>query len=221
MSEQKSLAPRLVVAAPQGRSGKTTVTLGLCAAFNARNLKVQPHKKGPDYIDPSWLSEAAENPCRTLDPFFYDKPEALLRAFARSAKGADINLVEGNHGLFDSFDETGKNSSAAVARTLDAPILLVVNAARIGRSIAAVVHGCQTFESDTNIAAVVLNHVARSRHETRLRQAIENHCHIPVVGAIPRDDNLTIPDRHLGLVPRAEERAHLSAITACQEESTG
>jgi cobyrinic acid a,c-diamide synthase len=208
--------PRLVIAAPQGRSGKTTVTLGLCAAFRGRGLAVQPYKKGPDYIDPSWLSEAAGNSCRTLDPFFYERPEALLQAFVRSSGDADLSIVEGNHGLFDSFDETGNGSTAAVARLLEAPILLVLNATRIGRSSAAIVRGCQTFEPGTNIAGVVLNNVAHSRHETRLRQAIESHCGIPVVGAIPRDEKLTIPDRHLGLVPRAEEDKLLSAITACQ-----
>ena len=217
MPQQEHTYPRLVIAAPQGRSGKTTVTLGLCAAFKGRGLAVQPYKKGPDYIDPSWLSEAADHPCRSLDPFFYQQPEALLRAFARSARKVDISLVEGNHGLYDSFDETGIGSTAAVARTLDAPILLVLNATRIGRSAAAIVHGCQTFEPGTNIAGVVLNNVAHGRHENRIRQAIESHCHIPVVGAIPRDEKLTIPDRHLGLVPRAEEDAHLSAITACQQ----
>jgi cobyrinic acid a,c-diamide synthase len=178
---------------------------------------VQPFKKGPDYIDPSWLSEAAGCPCRSLDPFFYDQPEALLRAFVRPAQKADLNLIEGNHGLFDSFDETGVGSTAAVARALDAPILLVVNATRIGRSAAAIVHGCQTFEVGTNIAGVVLNNVAHGRHEARTRQAIESHCHIPMLGAIPRDEKLTIPDRHLGLIPREEEDTLLSAITACQE----
>lgn len=216
MSEQR-LEPRLVIAAPQGRSGKTTVTLGLCAALKARGLAVQPFKKGPDYIDPSWLSEAAGRPCRSLDPFFYDRPEALLRAFVRPALKADLCIVEGNHGLFDSFDETGIGSTAAVARTLDAPILLVVNAARIGRSAAAIVHGCQTFEPGTNIAGVVLNNVAHGRHEARVRRAIESHCGIPVLGAVPRDEKLTIPDRHLGLIPRMEQDAHLFAITACQE----
>lgn len=219
-------APRLVIAAPQGRSGKTTLTLGLCAAFRARGLAVQPYKKGPDYIDPSWLSEAAGRPCRSLDPFFYEKPEELLRAFLRSAPhvGAGVpsaqdglSLIEGNHGLFDSFDETGRGSTAAVARTLQAPILLVVNAARMGRSVAAIVHGCQTFEPETNIAGVVLNNVAHGRHEARMRQAIESHCRIPVLGVIPRDEKLTIPDRHLGLIPRAEQDALLSAITACQQ----
>ena len=104
-----------------------------------------------------------------------------------------------------------------MARTLDAPILLVLNAARIGRSAAAIVHGCQTFEPGTNIAGVVFNNVAHGRHESRIRQAIESHCGIPVLGAIPRDEKLTIPDRHLGLVPREEEDALLSAITACQQ----
>jgi len=216
LQEERSF-PRLVIAAPQGRSGKTTVTLGLCSAFKARGLTVHPFKKGPDYIDPSWLSEAAGHACRSLDPFFYEKPEALRRAFVHSAGGADLNIVEGNHGLFDSFDETGVGSTAAVARMLDAPILLVVNATRIGRSIAAIVHGCQTFEPGTNIAGVVLNNIAHSRHEARTRQAIEKHCGIPIVGAIPRDEKLTIPDRHLGLVPREEEDALLSAITACQQ----
>jgi len=216
MSEQKRHAPRLVIAAPQGRSGKTTVTLGLCAAFKARGLGVQPFKKGPDYIDPSWLSEAAGRPCRSLDTVFYEKPEDFLRAFVRPAQQADLSIVEGNHGLFDSFDETGIGSTAAVARTLEAPILLVVNATRIGRSAAAIVHGCQTFEPETNIAGVIFNNVAHGRHEERLRQAVENHCGIPVLGAIPRDKKLTIPDRHLGLIPREEEDSLLSAIMTCQ-----
>ena len=215
--QEEHTYPRLVIAAPQGRSGKTTVTLGLCAAFKGRGLAVQPYKKGPDYIDPSWLSEAAGCPCRTLDPFFYEQPEALLRAFVRPARDVELSIIEGNHGLFDSFDETGAGSTAAVARALDAPILLVLNATRIGRSAAAIVHGCQTFEPGTHISGVVLNNVARSRHEARLRQAIESHCDIPVVGAIPRDEKLTIPDRHLGLIPREEDDTHLSAITACQE----
>lgn len=212
MSDQ----PRLVIAAPQGRSGKTTLALGLCAAFRARGLAVQPFKKGPDYIDPSWLSEAAGRACYSLDPFFLQHSEALLKAFARASQGADLSVVEGNHGLFDSFDEMGLGSTAAVARTLQAPILLVVNAARIGRSIAAIVHGCQTFEPETPIAAVVLNQVAQGRHETRLRQAIESYCGIPVVGAIPRDEKISIPDRHLGLVPRAENETLLPVIAACQ-----
>ncbi len=217
MNQETQRLPRLVIAAPQGRSGKTTVTLGLCAAFKALGSVVQPYKKGPDYIDPSWLSEAAGRACRSLDPFFYEQPGSLLQAFVHSAQKAELSLIEGNHGLFDSFDEAGAGSTAAVARTLNAPILLVVDAARMGRSIAAIVHGCQTFETDTNIAGVVLNNIAQGRHEIRTRHAIESNCNIPVIGALPRDERLTIPERHLGLVPHAEEGAFLSAITTCQQ----
>ena len=145
MPQELQRLPRLVIAAPQGRSGKTTVTLGLCAALRALGLRVQPYKKGPDYIDPSWLSEAAGQACRSLDPFFYEQHQALLRAFVDSARVADVSLIEGNHGLFDSFEESGLGSSAAVARTLNAPILLVVNATRIGRSAAAIVRGPESW----------------------------------------------------------------------------
>jgi cobyrinic acid a,c-diamide synthase len=238
MSSPRSPKPaKLVIAAPQGRSGKTTVTLGICAALARRGLAVQPFKKGPDYIDPSWLSEAARQPCRSLDPFFAGTPENLIRAFEKGARGAAISVIEGNHGLFDStlpaprqpgedcsgedrqaaFGDRGEGSTAAVARLLGAPVLLVVNAARMGRSAAAIVHGCQTFEPGVNIAGVVLNNVANSRHETRLREAVEGFCKIPVVGAIPRDENLAIPDRHLGLIPRTEGTGLLPALETCRK----
>lgn len=222
--------PRLVIAAPQGRSGKTTVALGLCAAMRARGLAVQPFKKGPDYIDPSWLSEAAGRACRTLDPFFLPSEEGLLSAFVygtcgvRGASRSDLSLIEGNHGLYDSLDDEGTGSTAAIAGYLRAPVILVVNAARMSRSVAALVHGYQTFEPDTPVAAVILNNVAPgtslqtpSRHELKLRKAIERHCRIPVVGALPRSDILTIPDRHLGLVPRAEDDALVAAIETCRD----
>ncbi len=208
--------PRLVLAAPQGRSGKTTVTLGLCAALSARGLAVQPFKKGPDYIDPSWLTEASGRACRTLDPFFLVSPEAVRRAFVKGAQGVDVSLVEGNHGLYDSLDDAGASSTAAVARALQSPVILVVNAARMSRSVAALVRGYQTFEPDTNIAAIILNNVARPRHELKLRQALDLYCHLPVVGALPRQEALTIPDRHLGLVPRAEDDRLVPAIEACR-----
>jgi cobyrinic acid a,c-diamide synthase len=196
--------------------------MGLCAALAARGLVVQPFKKGPDYIDPSWLGEAAGRVCRTLDPFFLISNKGIRRAFVHGAYGADINLIEGNHGLFDSLDDEGTGSTAAVARCLQAPVILVVNAARMSRSVAALVRGYQAFEPDTPIAAVILNSIARttpheaqSRHELKLRHAIESHCQIPVVGALPRSEALAIPDRHLGLVPRAEDDALIPAIEAC------
>jgi cobyrinic acid a,c-diamide synthase len=207
-------APRLVIAAPQGRSGKTTVSLGLCAALAARGLTVQPFKKGPDYIDPSWLSAAAGRPCRSLDPFFYPDPEDLRHAFTRAAIPDGISLVEGNHGLYDSGasdsdDVEGLGSTAAVSRTLKAPIVLVVNAA-------AMVRGYQTFEPETNIAAVILNNTVPGRHQERLRSAIERHCRIPVAGCLPRWEELAIPDRHLGLVPQGENDSAARSIAACR-----
>jgi cobyrinic acid a,c-diamide synthase len=211
------LSPRLVVAAPQGRSGKTTLALGLCAALAGRGLVVQPFKKGPDYIDPSWLSQAAGRACRNLDPFFLISQERVQWAFLRGATGADLSLIEGNHGLYDSLDDEGTGSTAAVARWLRSPVVLVVNAARMGRSVAALVRGYQTFEPETNIAAVILNGVAQGRHELKLRHAIERHCGIPAVGALPPSEALTIPDRHLGLVPRSEDDALLPAIEACRK----
>ena len=207
-----------MIAAPQGRSGKTTVSLGICAALVNRGLRVQAFKKGPDYIDPSWLSAACGNDCRSLDSFFLSNLDDLKQAFLKGSQGANFILIEGNHGLYDSIDPDGHGSSAATARTLDTPVILVINAARMSRSAAAMVHGYQTFEPDTPIKAVILNNVAQTRHEEKLRQAIETYCRIPVLGALPRSDRLTIPDRHLGLVPHGESADLPAAIEACRRE---
>jgi len=214
--------PRLVIAAPQGRSGKTTLSLGLAAAFAGRGLVVQPFKKGPDYIDPSWLSAAAGRPCRTLDPFFMPGDSRLRQAFWQGARGVDLALIEANHGLYDSSTagpdepDVGQGSSAALARLLQTPILLVVNAARMGRSVAAMLHGYQTFEPETPIAGVVLNNVAQGRHQAKLRAAIEQYCGLPVLGAFPRLTEMEIPDRHLGLVPQGEDSRLHPALEACR-----
>ena len=222
MDRQYPVVGGVVIGAPQGRSGKTTVTLGLCAALRRSGLSVQPFKKGPDYIDPSWLSEAAGRACRSLDPFFLQGEAALQEAFWQGMAGAQFGVVEGNHGLYDSAagdgqEDDGQGSTAAVARALGAPVLLVINAARMGRSAAALVAGYLHFEPETPIRGVILNNVSGSRHESRLRRAIEAHCGVPVLGALGRDEALAIPDRHLGLVPRGEEDGLLPAIAACRE----
>lgn len=214
--------PRLVIAAPQGRSGKTTVSLGLCTAFTGQGIAVQPFKKGPDYIDPSWLSAAAGRPCRTLDPFIMPGEGALRAAFVSGVGDCELGLIEANHGLFDSSTaapdepDEGQGSAAALARVLQAPILLVINAARMGRSAAALVRGYQTFEPDTPIAGVILNNVAQGRHQAKLRAAIERYCGLPVLGALPRSAELEIPDRHLGLIPQGENAALHPALGACR-----
>ena len=211
----------MVIAAPHGRSGKTTVTLALVGALAARGLIVQPFKKGPDYIDPSWLTAAAQRPARNLDPFMLND-DAIVSSLARGARDADIAIVEGNHGLFDSLDDEGKGSTAALARLLRAPILLVVDAARMGRSVAALVDGYQYFEPDTQIAGVILDNVAHARHAAKLQSAVEAHCGIPVLGLLPRDETLAIADRHLGLIPRGEydarARAPLDVLRRAAEE---
>lgn len=207
---------RIVIAAPQGRSGKTTVALGVCAALNHRGLKIQPFKKGPDYIDPSWLSAAAGMDCRSLDPFFLDTESGVIEAFLRGCVNADLSLIEGNHGLYDSIRDDGYGSTAHLARILKAPVILVVSAERMSRSVAAMVLGYLNFEPETRIAGVILNRVANQRHEAKLRQAIESFCKIPVLGTLPRKSEVVIPDRHLGLIPKAENDHLVSAIDACR-----
>lgn len=194
---------KLAIGAPHGRSGKTTVTLGLILALRKKNLTVQPFKKGPDFIDPSWLSLVAGRECRNLDLYFMDH-ESLARHFYASSQNADIAVIEGAMGLYDGLDFEGTDSTAAVARAVKAPVILIVDATRMTRSAAALVKGFNNFEEGTEIAGVILNKVARPRHEEMLRKSIEGYTGIPVLGAIPKHKNLVIADRHLGLVPAAE-----------------
>ena len=196
----ETVYPRVLISAPQGRSGKTIVSIGLCAAFAGRGLSVQPFKKGPDYIDPSWLTAAAGRSCRNIDPFLVTQ-ETWLTSFHRACQGADLAIIEGAMGLYDSLDSEGLGSTAHVARLLQAPVILVVNTARMTRSIAAMIIGYQRFEPETDIAGVILNNVSGSRHERKLVAAIEQYCGIPVLGSMPRDDNLGIAEQHLGLSP--------------------
>ncbi|MBE3581142.1 MAG: cobyrinate a,c-diamide synthase [Thermoanaerobacteraceae bacterium] len=195
--------PRVVLAAPHGRSGKTILTLGLVAALVKRGLRVQPFKKGPDFIDPSWLSLAAGRPCRNLDLYFVS-PQELRRLFVWGCREADVAVIEGAMGLFDGLDMKGSGSTAEIALALEAPVLLVVDTTRMTRSVAALVRGFQDFDSRLRLSGVILNRVARPRHENMLRRAIEEYTDLPVLGALPKDDAYLIPDRHLGLIPAAE-----------------
>lgn len=195
--------PRLVIGAPQGRSGKTTFTLGLLRALTRQGMGVQPYKKGPDYIDPSWLTAAAGVACRNLDPFFMSKGD-ICHSIAKNTSGKSIAIIEGSMGLYDGLDLVGSSSTAEVAKITQSPVILVVDATRMTRSIAAMVMGYQHFDPEVMIVGVVLNKVARARHERMARDAIEQFCGIPVLGAIPKDANFAIPDRHLGLVTNGE-----------------
>ncbi|MBI5043958.1 MAG: hydrogenobyrinic acid a,c-diamide synthase (glutamine-hydrolyzing) [Nitrospirae bacterium] len=204
-------APRVVISAAHGRSGKTTVSIGLCAALAKRGLKVQPFKKGPDYIDPSWLTAAAGSYCRNLDLFMMGQ-DGVKKTFVTASRSADINIIEGNKGLYDSVDIDGENSTANISRILKSPVILIVDSARMTRSIAALVNGYKNFEPDINIVGVILNNVSGSRHEAKLRAALERYCKIDVLGCLPRSSQLNIPERHLGLIPQKEDSELMPAI---------
>jgi len=201
----------LLISSPQGHSGKTLVTIGLCDGFRRRGLQVQPFKKGPDYIDPSWLGVAARRACRNLDLFLIPE-DRLLQSFERAMEGADLAIVEGAMGLFDGVDSPETGTSAEIARVFRIPVILVVNATRMTSSIAAMVTGYQNFRKDVKIAGVILNQVSGKRHEQKLRAAVETYCHIPVVGSIPRDLDLRIHERHLGLIPSRELKESESMV---------
>ena len=196
--------PRLVIGACQGRSGKTTFTLGLLEALKNRGTIVQPFKKGPDYIDPSWLSYAAGRDCRNLDAFMMDKAD-LIKTFINNSREKEISVVEGAMGLFDGLDLEGSGSTAEVAYMIEAPVILVVNCQRMTRSVAALVNGVVNFDPRIKIGGVILNNVARSRHQNMLTAAIEKYCSVPVIGILPKSNDIQIPDRHLGLVPANEK----------------
>lgn len=193
----------LLISAAHKSSGKTTVTLGLAAALRARGATVQPFKKGPDYIDPMWLALAAGRPCLNLDPMLMaaDEIESTLH---RHAAGADLCLVEGNKGLHDGLALDGSNSNAALAKQLDLPVVLVLDARGMTRGIAPLILGYQAFDRDVRIAGVVLNRLGGSRHESKLRAVIEHYTDVPVLGAVQQDAQLELVERHLGLMPDRE-----------------
>lgn len=209
-----ALVPRLVVAGMAGDSGKTLVSLALLIGARERGLTVRAFKKGPDYIDAAWLTWAAGTPARNLDTFLSGPADVAL-AFERHAERISghravtaLNVIEGNRGVFDGVDAEGTHSTAALAKLVGAPVVLVLNARKMTATSAALVRGCQALDPDLSIAGVILNQVAGRRHETVAREAIERACHVPVLGAIPRlGEPDVIPGRHLGLVTPCEHRA--------------
>ena len=203
--------PRIVIGAPHGRSGKTTVTMGLLGAYTKKGIKVQPFKKGPDYIDPSWHTEVTGNSCRNLDCYMMDD-KTLKESFIRGTQKSTLSIIEGAMGLHDGFDLDGTGSTAQVAKIIKAPVIFVVDTRRMTRSIAPLVMGFQQFDKDIEIAGIILNQVARARHEKMLRDSIEKYCGIPVIGTIPKDSNISIPDRHLGLIPAHEDEKYQKSV---------
>ena len=210
------LFPRLIVAALRGGAGKTILTVGVAAALRSRGKDVAVFKKGPDYIDAGWLALAAGRPCYNLDTYLLS-PEAVRGSFLDHGAAADLALVEGNRGLFDGIDLDGKTSTAELAKLLEAPVLLCLDATKTTRTLAAVVSGCRTVDPGVRLAGVVLNRVAGARHESILRRTIEHYTALPVVGALPRFEEPLFPERHMGLVPTPEHGWAPQAVADLRE----
>lgn len=195
---------RLFISAAHKSSGKTTVSIGLCAALSQRGHTVQAYKKGPDYIDPMWLSRATQRPCHNLD-FYTMQEDEILSTFQQYNQDADISIIEGNKGLYDGLSLDGSNSNAALAKKLKAPVILVIDARGMTRGIAPLILGYEQFDPDINIAGVILNQLGGSRHENKLRNVIEHYTDVHVIGAVHRDNSMEIVERHLGLMPSNED----------------
>lgn len=193
----------LMIAGDRSGSGKTSITLAI-ASILSRKMSVQTFKVGMDYIDPSYLSAVTGRPCRNLDTYVMS-PDQVLSVFANGCRGADVAIIEGVRGLYEgaeALDDSG--SSASVARILDVPVVLVVNARSITRSAAAIVRGFQSFDPSIRIAGVILNNIAGEKHAEKAGRAVEYYCGLPVLGTVPRDQELELGMRHLGLVPFRE-----------------
>ena len=205
----------LYISAANKSSGKTTITLGLAGALKRRGLDIQSFKKGPDYIDPTWLSASSGKPCYNLDFNTQDESE-ILNTYRSHSNKAALSIVEGNKGLFDGLDVHGSDSNAAMVKLLGLGVILVIDVQGITRGIAPLLNGYRAFDPDIRYVGVILNKVGGSRHEKKLRDVIAHYTNFSVLGAIHRDQNLVIAERHLGLVTNTEDScadAHLSRIT--------
>jgi cobyrinic acid a,c-diamide synthase len=185
-----------VVAGTHSGVGKTTIATGLLSAFRTRGHRVQGFKVGPDYIDPSYHAAAAGRPSRNLDAWLCP-PEAVRELYRRAA--ADVNVVEGMMGLFDAGSD-GRGSTAEVAKILDLPVILVVDAAGLAQSAGAIVEGFARYDPALRVAGVIFNRVASEGHYEYLRRSVR----IPALGWVARDPSIALPERHLGLVPAGE-----------------
>ena len=195
---------RIVIAGVTSGVGKTTVAVGIMHGLRKRGLRVQPFKVGPDFIDPSYHTIVTNRKSRNLDVWMMGR-KGVLDCFASASEDADIAVVEGVMGLFDGM--SGKSdfaSTAHVSKILDAPIVLVVDASKGARSIAAIILGFLHFDRKLRIAAVILNNVAGQRHTTYITEALAGIVKIPVVGILPRNSDIKMEERHLGLVPALE-----------------
>lgn len=190
-----------MIAAPSSGAGKTTLTMGLIAALRKRGLTVQPFKVGPDYIDPAYHSALAGRTCINLDTWMTDEAFAT-KAFELHCAGADVAVVEGVMGLFDGKGDRG--SSAHVAKLLDLPVILTVDAKKAAQSVAATLYGFENFDPEVNVSGVIFNQIASTRHWGMVEGALNNRCKAEALGYLPKNPELALPERQLGLVSAHE-----------------
>ncbi|MDQ1265868.1 MAG: cobyrinic acid a,c-diamide synthase, partial [Bacteroidota bacterium] len=209
--------PRIMIAGLSGDSGKTMISCGLLAYFREKGLNMAPFKKGPDYIDSAWLEKASGVKSRNLDTYMVEQGH-VRSSFLRNSISKDISLIEGNRGLYDGFDAKGSHSSAELAKLLKCPIIIVLPAVKVTRTTAAIILGCKLFDNEANIAGVIINNIAGSRHEKIIRDSIESETGIPVIGSIPKISTDTLlPSRHLGLITPVEYDKASQAINEAKK----
>jgi cobyrinic acid a,c-diamide synthase len=195
---------RIVIAGTGSGVGKTTLTIGLMSALKKRGLEVQGFKCGPDYIDPTYHTAVTGRPSRNLDSWMLER-KIVKEIYDRGKKGADISIIEGVMGFFDGKNpSTNEGSTAEISMITKSPVILVVNCASMARSAAAIVKGFQCFAEGPNIVGVIANRVGSEGHFNLVKTAIEQECHIPVIGYLKRELGIEIPERHLGLIPSIE-----------------
>ncbi|HDN85348.1 MAG TPA: cobyrinate a,c-diamide synthase [Candidatus Aerophobetes bacterium] len=197
--------PRIILAGTNSAVGKTTLTLGIILALRKRGLKVQPFKAGPDYIDPTYHTQISGRFCRNLDSWLLSR-EVILELFERQAKIADISVIEGVMGLYDGLGDVEEGSTAHLAKLLACPVILVVDVYSMSRSAGAQVLGYREFDKRVNIAGVILNNVGSVTHYQNTKSVIEVKTKTPVLGFLPKDSTLRLPERHLGLIPTQEKK---------------
>ncbi|BAU26245.1 hydrogenobyrinic acid a,c-diamide synthase (glutamine-hydrolysing) /cobyrinate a,c-diamide synthase [Aneurinibacillus soli] len=202
---------RIIIAGTGSGAGKTTVTIGLMAAFQRRGLTVQGFKCGPDYIDPAYHAAITGRPSRNLDSWMLPS-DTVRSVLARASQDADISIIEGVMGLYDGKSPTeDTGSTAEISLLTDTPVVLVVNVHSMARSAAAVVKGFQLLNPAVRIVGVIANHAGSTGHGKIIQQAVEQECGIPLLGTLVRTNEIRIPERHLGLLP-AVERGELDAL---------
>lgn len=196
--------PRIIIAGTSSGVGKTSVTLGILHKFKELGFKIQSFKVGPDFIDPAYHTFVTNNPCYNLDSWLMGE-KGVINTFEKYTRGKDIAVVEGVMGLFDGAE--GKNnfaSTAQIAKILDSPIILVIDASKAARSIAAIAYGFMNFDKGLKIKGIILNKIASNKHFQLIKDAFDNNIKIPIVGVIYKNQEFTFSERHLGLIPTAE-----------------